>query len=295
MTIKVTFSDDPARVLAEAGTFLESEPVLHNVILSLLQERVATPQPGRYWFASSSTTILGVVFQSPLTFAATITPMPPDAVAALVEAIVEADVALPGVIGDATTAATFAGEWSQRRKSAAHPHEGQRIFELGELQEGQNVDGHLRIATADDRDVIMAWFAGFQDDVGDGDASGDSEKNVDARLKAGQYWLWTVGDDNANGEPVSMSWASPPVAGVSRIGAVYTPPDKRNRGYAEACVRELSRLLQQQDVRCMLFTQLDNPTSNAIYRRIGYIAIGEAIRYRFEQNDRAAVAPQLPS
>ena len=282
MTINVTFSDDPARVLTEAGPFLESEPVLHNVILSLLQERAATPQPGRYWVASTNNTISGVVFQSPPTFAATITPMQADAVVAVVDAIVAAGVALPGVIGDATTAARFAGEWTERRKSAAHPHEGQRIYELGELQEGRSVDGRLRVATATDRDVIMAWFAGFQDDVGDGDAGGDSEKNVDARLKAGQYWLWTVGDDNANGEPVSMSWASPPVAGVSRIGAVYTPPDKRNRGYAEACVRELSRLLQQQDVRCMLFTQLDNPTSNAIYRHIGYRAIAEALRYRFE-------------
>ena len=275
MPVNVTFSDDPARVLTEAGPFLQSEPVLHNVILSLLQERAATPQPGRYWVASTNKTISGVVFQSPPTFAATITPMPPDAVAAIIDAIVAADVALPGVIGDATTASQFAGEWTERRKSAAHPHEGQRIYELGELQEGRSVDGRLRVATATDRDVIQAWFRAFESETGG--AGGDTGRNVDVRLSAGQYRIWE--HDTA---PVSMSWASPPVAGVSRIGAVYTPPDKRNRGYAEACVRELSRLLQQQDVRCMLFTQLDNPTSNAIYRRIGFRAVAEALRYRFE-------------
>ncbi len=277
MAVNVAFSDDPARVLAEAGPFLESEPVLHNVILSLLQERVATPQPGRYWVASSSDTAQGVVFQSPLTYDAVITPMPSDAVTALVDAIVAADVALPGVVGDATTAARFAGEWTEGAKSAAHPHEGQRIFELGELQEGRSVTGRLRIATANDRDLIMAWFRGFQDDVGE--TGGDSERNVGARLSAGQYRIWETPEDST---AVSMCWASPPVAGVSRIGAVYTPPERRNQGYAEACVRELSRALQQQDVRCMLFTQLDNPTSNAIYRRVGYHAVAEALRYRFD-------------
>ncbi len=132
----------------------------------------------------------------------------------------------------------------------------------------------MRVATLDDRDRLLTWRHGFNTDTG---GSGiNSEKDVDARLNAGQYWLWET-----HTEPVSMSWASPPLAGVSRIGAVYTPPDKRNCGYAEACVRELSRGLQQRDVRCILFTQLNNPTSNAIYRRIGYQAVSEALRYRF--------------
>ena len=37
--MKVLFSEDPAQVLAEAGEFLASEPVLHNLILSLLIPR----------------------------------------------------------------------------------------------------------------------------------------------------------------------------------------------------------------------------------------------------------------
>jgi ribosomal protein S18 acetylase RimI-like enzyme len=274
MTINVEFTDQPTGVLADAGPFLESEPVLHNVILSLLQERLAHPQPGRYWIATEDATAAGVLFQSPPTFAATITPMRPGVVTALVGAIATADVALPGVIGDAATAARFAGEWTERRKSAAYPYEGQRIYELGQLREGASVDGHLRVATIADRELILAWFAGFEADVGDADA--DTGRNVEARLHSGQYWLW---EDR---EPVSMSWASPPVAGVSRIGAVYTPPERRNRGYAETCVRELSRALGQQNIRCMLYTQLDNATSNAIYHRIGYRAIAEALRYRFD-------------
>jgi uncharacterized protein len=33
--------------------------------------------------------------------------------------------------------------------------------------------------------------------------------------------------------------------------------------------------------RCILYTDLGNPTSNSIYRRIGYRAVAECLRYRF--------------
>jgi predicted GNAT family acetyltransferase len=32
---------------------------------------------------------------------------------------------------------------------------------------------------------------------------------------------------------------------------------------------------------CILYTQLGNPTSNAIYRAIGYEPVVEVVRYRF--------------
>ena len=131
MAVKITFSDDPGWVLAKAHGCLAAEPVLHNLILTLLHARVAHPEPGRYWVASEGETAIGVVFQSPPTFAATLTPMEPGAVAAMVEAIVEAEVALPGVIGDATVASRFAGQWTESQNVAASPYEGQRLYESG--------------------------------------------------------------------------------------------------------------------------------------------------------------------
>jgi predicted GNAT family acetyltransferase len=34
-------------------------------------------------------------------------------------------------------------------------------------------------------------------------------------------------------------------------------------------------------LRCILYTDLGNPTSNSIYRSVGYQAVAEALRYRF--------------
>ena len=144
MAIKVTFSDDPARVLTEARAFLASRPVLHNLILTLLHQCIAHREPGRYWVATDRESVVGVVLQSPLNLAANITPMEPEVVAVMVDAISDGGVALPGVNGEAATAARFAGQWTERRKTAAVPFEGLRIYELREARERAAVSGHLR-------------------------------------------------------------------------------------------------------------------------------------------------------
>jgi hypothetical protein len=139
MQLKVLLSEDPAFVLSRAGVFLSSQPVLHNVILSTLHARVAQGDPGRYWMAIQGDDIVGVVIQSPLTFPATLTPMERPVATATADAIAEAGVALPGVSGEAATAATFAGQWSERTESAATPFQGNRLYELLEAGEYPNV------------------------------------------------------------------------------------------------------------------------------------------------------------
>ena len=62
---------------------------------------------------------------------------------------------------------------------------------------------------------------------------------------------------------------------------MYTPPEHRGKGYATASVGHLSRVLSDRGLRCVLYTQLSNPTSNAIYRALGYEPIGEVLSYNF--------------
>ena len=130
MEPKVLFSEDPAFVLDRAGIFLSSQPVLHNLILSILHARVAHGDPGRYWMATKRDDTVGVVVQTPLTLPATLTPMEPTVAMAMADAIAGTRVALPGINGEAATAAIFAGQWSERSKSAATPFQGNRLYEL---------------------------------------------------------------------------------------------------------------------------------------------------------------------
>ena len=96
------------------------------------------------------------------------------------------------------------------------------------------------------------------------------------RIAGGLVWIWH--DDG----PVAMAAFTPAVAGVSRIGAVFTPDEHRRRGYAAACTAAVTQAaLDAGADRCILYTQLGNPQSNAIYRRLGYRPVQELIHYAF--------------
>ena len=271
---RVVFTDDPESVLQTAYGFLASEPVLHNLVLTILQERVAQRDPGRYWAVFRGDQVVGVVVQSPLEYPAIVTPIEPPAVWAAVDAIAGAGVALPGVYGDPATAASFAGQWGERCKSAATPFQGMRLYEYLESGEAPAAQGQLRQAGPEDRDLSILWTRAFQHEVGE--SGGDTKLRVDRWLAAGRIWLWVK-----KKETVSMAVAREPAERVVRVSGVYTPPEKRKQGFAGACVDALTKRLQGEGYRCILYTDLANPTSNSIYQRIGYRAVAEALRYRF--------------
>jgi predicted GNAT family acetyltransferase len=106
---------------------------------------------------------------------------------------------------------------------------------------------------------------------------------VDRRLADGGLYLWEHTD------VVTMVGVAPAVAGVVRVGPVYTPPELRRRGYATSGVAVVSQQSLDAGAKaCMLFTDKANPTSNAIYQRIGYRPVATAAEYRFRRSGISA-------
>jgi uncharacterized protein len=273
MEIHVEFAEDPWQVWRQAGDFLIQKPVRHNLILTLLHGGMKRPEAARYWTALAGNAVVGVALQSPLDSLAHVTRMETRVVAAMVEAIANAGISLPGVRGDAATAASFAGQWAERLICAVKPYQANRLYQLCELAEAPSVSGQLQQALPADRTLMLAWTCGFHEETGE--LPKDIESQVDLALGLQQLWLWNDGQRRA------MAWTREPVAGVVRVSRVYTPLAQRKRGYAQACVHALSKQLRDHHYQPILYTDLSNPTSNAIYRRIGYRALAEVLRYRF--------------
>jgi len=271
--MQVRITDDAEGVIDHAGPFLRSKPVEHNLVLTLLTERAAHPEPGRFWWATHDGDVAAVMFQSPLNFHAAITPAPRGAVAALAEHAAQAAPDLPGVSGEAATAAYFAGCWAERLKTPGAPVEGQRLYALTRLRPPDGVTGRLRRAVDADGDLLVAWMEAFEVDTGGAAVAPDALRR---RITGGLVWIWE------DGVPVSMAALTPPLAGVTRVGPVYTVPEHRGHGYGAACTAAVSQVgLDGGAERCVLYTQLSNPQSNAIYRRLGYEPVQETVHYRF--------------
>jgi predicted GNAT family acetyltransferase len=96
---------------------------------------------------------------------------------------------------------------------------------------------------------------------------------VEDRIGYGGLTLW-----EADGVPVSLAGLTRTVAGAVRVGPVYTPPALRGRGYAAAVTAAVSRAALGAGAReVLLFTDLANPTSNALYQRIGYVPVTDRV------------------
>lgn len=264
--------------LGAAREYLESRPVEHNLVLSLAEANRTAPRASRWAWVVRGRRVVGALCETPSDHLASVTPMPGAAVEALVERLSQEVPDLPGVNGEVATVARFAGAWATARSVPAHPEDGQRLYKLGRLRPARDVAGSLRRAAPADVDRIVAWDDAMAAEVElERPVSEDRVERISARVQDGRFWLW-----ESDGEPVSMAYTTPNLAGAVRIGAVYTPPERRAEGYASAGVAGVSAELLAAGVQsCLLYTQLTNPFSNRLYQRLGYRPVAEILVYRF--------------
>jgi RimJ/RimL family protein N-acetyltransferase len=175
------------------------------------------------------------------------------------------DPELPGVSAQPATARAIATAWERRTGGRASCRMREAMHSLTDVCDPPRpASGDLRRAQDSERELLIAWEEAFCNEAGVG-VPGQAARSVQARLQGGALFVW---DDEG---PVMALALSPTIAGVARIGPVYTPPEKRRRGYASSAVAAVSRLALGADAhRCMLFTDLANPTSNKIYASVGY-------------------------
>ncbi len=201
------------------------------------------------------------------------TPIGADDARTLLDLWLEHDPDLPGINGLRDTARTIAADWTRRTGGTARIRTAMAMHSLTTVVDPPRPGpGRLVTATHSDRDLALAWWTAFVAETDVIDAGPEARAaTVDFRLSQGHLFLWVH-----EGRPVSTVAINPPVAGVLRIGPVYTPPDQRGRGYASSAVAAVSRRgLDGGAHSCMLYTDLANPTSNKIYADVGYRRIAE--------------------
>jgi predicted GNAT family acetyltransferase len=189
--------------------------------------------------------------------------------------------ALGGVHAPEEHAEPFARAWAERSGRTYRLAMRQRSYSLENVTPPEGVPGSLRRARPSDRDRMVEWMLAFDAEAMGSEAGRqDMAALVDAMLSSStrMAYLWEV-----NGEPVSMCQATGATPHGMRIGAVYTPPDVRRRGFASAITAAASQVQLDAGRRwCFLFTDLANPTSNRIYQAIGYRPVRDVRMFRFE-------------
>jgi hypothetical protein len=198
----------------------------------------------------------------------------------LVEDLVSGGWQVPGVLGPSAIARCIVEMWKEATGLFFGLELRQAVHELREVRNPVPDRGRLRVASVEEGGLVGRWNHGFKVEIlGESDHE-EALREAERLIEAGNIYLW---EDPA---PVSMAMPTRPTRNGISVSLVYTPPEFRGRGYATACVGELSRLLLSVGwTYCALFANLENAAANRVYRKVGYEPICDFDEYVFLQGD----------
>ena len=267
---------DAAAFLTAAGEFLLSAESENNLLLGIaleLANQGPSPESPTYFAAVfRGQRMEGCAFSS-VPDRLGITAMPGDVIGSLASDAGSVCREVTSIGGPEPAVAPFAAGFAAATGRQALLGMRQRIHELrAVIPPVRTAPGRLRPARESEAGMLTPWVGDMLSLIGDSREAADLTRE---RIQGGNLFVWEDGD------PVSMAgWTGKTPNGV-RVNFVYTPDALRGRGYATAAVAALSQhLLDQGNRYCCLYTDLANPTSNAIYHRIGYRPIRDAALYR---------------
>jgi len=273
---------DAASFLVAAGATLERDECANSVMLGVSLRLV--DEPGAY---GSRPYLATVESEGMLRAAAVMTPPyrlqlwtggepDPASLAMLVDALLQGMSAVPGVLAREATAEAFAAAWRTRTGASWSIGQRMRVYELRRVVPPEYPAGQTRLAGAGEIELVRRWAWGFHDDCFDDGQHERSMRSAEEKVSQGQLFLWV------DGVPRSMAARLRPTPHGEAVSFVYTPPAQRGRGYASAVVAQVSqRILDEGKQFSTLYADLANPTSNAIYQRIGYRPVADVVQVDF--------------
>jgi len=261
------------------GELLRAEPVQHTLPLTLLatlrtsgSSTFGDDAPRYGWHSSADGRIDGVVMQTP-PFPVLVAALPAGSAADLIRLLGE-DGGLPAAANvSSSDEAALCTAWAEATGGSTTVAQRQRLFRLDRLVPPDPAPpGAARIAGPGDRELLIEWSEAFAREA-HGAARSNTARTVDDRLSHAGLTLW-----EASGRPVAMAGTTRAVAGVVRVAGVYTMPAHRQHGYGAAVTAAVTRAaLDTGASGVALFTDLANPTSNAIYQRLGYHPVEDRV------------------
>jgi len=183
---------------------------------------------------------------------------------------------LQGVVGALAACEAFARRWRAITGREHFIRVQLRQHALTAVAAVPAAPGGPRVAVEDDLPWLMDGQRAFIAETGIPDSVERIRKWLPKRVAHGGFRIWE------DGGPTAFAGFNDAAPEFARIAPVYTLPAHRSRGYATALVAALSReLLARGKQRLFLATDVANPTSNAIYARIGFVAQTDDYHFDF--------------
>ena len=280
--MKVRNHTDAETFLRYARAELESNEAANSLMLGVCEQLVRHPER-----AETALCLKTVEGKDGLVLAAMMTPPHKLVVVGhrgdlaggtriLVQDLISEEWEIPGVLGPSRVAKEVAEKWREVTGGGYGLERRQRVYALQKVTSPVPGRGRLRLATTAEVELVARWRYGFYQEIfGEADQE-EADRGARSRIAEGDIYLW---EDE---QPVSMAMKTRPTRNGISVSLVYTPPELRRKGYATACVGELSRMLLESGWEfCALFVNLANAAASRVYQKIGYRPVCDYDEYVF--------------
>ncbi|MEE4195503.1 MAG: GNAT family N-acetyltransferase [Anaerolineae bacterium] len=270
-----------ANFLARIQPVLEENEVANSLMLGLALRQVQHEKPDGTLFRSvhDELGVIAVSMQTPGRSVIIYAHRPDvtDAFAMIVADYFQNRRDPLGVVGPKSIALRFAQLWQVVSGEEPHIFQNQRLYQCKAVTNFDLTPGKLRKAYKKEVPMLIDWSMDFSKATAENPTEAQIEQSLQDDIEEGNLFVWTDGT-----QAVSMLKKNRPTTNTIAISFVYTPSELRGRGYATAGVHTLTaQLLKEGYQACTLYTDLNNPTSNHIYQRIGYQPVLEFDHYHF--------------
>jgi ribosomal protein S18 acetylase RimI-like enzyme len=265
--MRVEIHDAPAPFEAAARGFLECDQAHNTLLLSTLERSSGAPAAA-WWSAIASRKGRSLACALRDRRAALLSSGAEDAARGFGR-LLSAEDWLESIVGPEPMATACAAELGRPvRTHAVLP-----LMQLtrAAIPPAARPAGTMRIAGNSEFDLLLEWSEAFRTEARLIDTPESIHEALRSRIERQQVHLWV----DESGAPVSFAGWRQIRPSAARVAPVYTPPSLRGRGYAHALVAGICGELQARGAQAIfLFTDATNPTSNALYARIGFATVG---------------------
>ncbi|MFZ3588805.1 GNAT family N-acetyltransferase [Bacillus sp. DJP31] len=279
----LTVVNHPAALLEKAESMLLVNEAKNNLMLGLLyQAHKAETGLENYFFAyaelEDEMRMAFIKTPNKNLIIASGGPISEEFLEDVIAELLQLNLSIPGIVGERTLANDFATVWTKKTGKKLVVDVEQLIYQLDVVNEERIGSGVMRLAGVQDLDTISQWIYDFAKVTPDLLTPEVARQKAEDDVNSQTIYLWTL-----NNSVVSMAKEARPTNNGVVVTLVFTPEEYRGMGYASSLVASLSKHLLEEGYKfCSLYTDLANPTSNHIYREIGYYQISESIMYSFK-------------
>ncbi len=271
-----------AELLDACRHVLMEHEITNGLMLGILEKNTSRQKDENdiYWTVSCHDEIL-VMVMSGLYIILYATSTDPSLYRVAILELIEKNIPFPGIIGPKPTADAFKTVYEQMTGRPMTIKMNQRIYQATSSTYREREDLSLACATKKDIPVLLEWMEAFYLEVGEDVEPDLIEERLKDKLERKTLYLLRHNDT-----PVSMVGKERPFKDIITVSYVFTPPSFRRRGYATTSVGMFTKMLLESYRIVTLYTDLSNPTSNDIYRKIGYVPVTDSIVYRTQSEHK---------